>query len=30
VVGGGGVIAFLALLLWLWPRRDLREREAAS
>ncbi len=26
VVGVGGFIAALALLLWLWPRRDLRER----
>jgi hypothetical protein len=28
VVGVGGFVASLALLLWLWPRRDLREREA--
>jgi len=30
VVGVGGFVAALALLLWLWPRRDLREREATS
>jgi heme/copper-type cytochrome/quinol oxidase subunit 1 len=30
VVGGGGFVASVALLLWLWPRRDLREREATS
>ena len=30
VVGIGGLIATLGLLLWLWPRRDLREREATS
>jgi heme/copper-type cytochrome/quinol oxidase subunit 1 len=30
VVGGGGFVAAVALLLWLWPRRDLREREATS
>jgi hypothetical protein len=30
VVGVGGVVTAVALLLWLWPRRDLREREATS
>jgi heme/copper-type cytochrome/quinol oxidase subunit 1 len=30
VVGVGGFVAALALLLWLWPRRDLREREVTS
>jgi heme/copper-type cytochrome/quinol oxidase subunit 1 len=27
VSGAGGVITLLALLAWLWPRRELRERE---
>jgi cytochrome c oxidase subunit I len=29
VVAAGAVIAAVALLLWLWPRRELREREPA-
>jgi cytochrome c oxidase subunit I+III len=29
VVGIGGVLAALALLVWLWPRQELREREPA-
>jgi cytochrome c oxidase subunit 1/cytochrome c oxidase subunit I+III len=27
--GAGGVIVALAILAWLWPRRELREREPA-
>jgi cytochrome c oxidase subunit 1/cytochrome c oxidase subunit I+III len=29
VAGIGGAITVLALLAWLWPRRELREREPA-
>jgi heme/copper-type cytochrome/quinol oxidase subunit 1 len=29
LAGVGGVITLLVLLAWLWPRRDLREREPA-
>ncbi len=29
VVAVGGALAALALLVWLWPRRELREREPA-
>jgi hypothetical protein len=29
LAGGGGAIAALAILIWLWPRTDLREREPA-
>ena len=29
VAGIGGALAALALLVWLWPRRELREREPA-
>jgi cytochrome c oxidase subunit I len=29
VVGVGGAVTVLALLAWLWPRRELREREPA-
>jgi len=29
VVGAGGLIVTLALLAWMWPRRELREREPA-
>jgi hypothetical protein len=29
VVWGGAFITLIGLLMWLWPRRDLREREPA-
>jgi cytochrome c oxidase subunit I len=29
LTGIGGAVAFIALLVWLWPRRELREREPA-
>jgi cytochrome c oxidase subunit I len=30
VVWGGTLVALIGLLMWLWPRRDLREREPAE
>jgi heme/copper-type cytochrome/quinol oxidase subunit 1 len=30
VVAGGGALVAAALLVWLWPRRELREREEGS
>ncbi|MDB6044456.1 MAG: ctaD [Gammaproteobacteria bacterium] len=30
VAGGGTGLVALAILIWLWPRRELREREAGS
>ncbi len=29
VAGAGGGVTALGILVWLWPRRELREREAA-
>ena len=29
VVGAGAAVVFISLVMWMWPRRDLREREAA-
>jgi cytochrome c oxidase subunit 1/cytochrome c oxidase subunit I+III len=29
-VGAGGLLAAAGMLFWLWPRRDLREREPVS
>jgi len=29
LAGAGGAIAALAILIWLWPRTSLREREPA-
>ena len=27
IAGAGAVVTAVALLVWLWPRRELRERE---